>query len=238
MGAADVPEIAGADASVDVWVVDLTDVAIDEARALEVLDPKERQSADARSGAGRRRFVASHFALRTILASILTVDPREVHFGHTCGRCGAHDHGRPWALGAGSLSFSLSHSGERSIIAVAYGVRIGADIEEARRRVHLDRLARRALSRDEHADWSALPDRGALVAFLGYWTAKEAYLKATGEGISRPLADVPGVAPQGWSLARPDVGDRHVAAVVAAAPAIRVRQHSWRGDDSGQPPGV
>ena len=69
----------------------------------------------------------------------------------------------------------------------------------ARRRRHRDRaaagrleaLAARVLCEDEHAAWleSAPPEQ--LHAFLELWTAKEAYLKAIGTGITRPLRDVP-----------------------------------------------
>lgn len=213
--------------SADVWVVDLTDEAISEPRVSYLLAPEEMLRAQARTGVGRSRYVASHAALRMILGSILEVDAGSVRFGRTCGHCGGHDHGRPWVVEATSLSFSLGHSGDRAIVAVSDGVRVGADIEEVRSRAHLARLALRVLSPEEHSEWSALVGHQALVTFLEAWTAKEAYLKATGEGITRPLAAVPCRPPQGWSLARPEVGSGYMASVVARAEALRIRCCPW-----------
>ena len=229
----DVKDADGIGAHVEVWIVDLTDEAISEPRVSYLLDPEERRRAQARTGVGRRRYVASHAALRMILATTLGVEAESLRFGRTCGRCGGHDHGRPWTVGATSTSFSLGHSGDRSIVALSGGVPLGADIEEVRPRVHLDRLALRVLDGDERSEWSALSGRRALVSFLEAWTAKEAYLKATGEGISRPLAEVSRRAPKGWSVARPDVGGGYVAAVVAQAATLRISSRAWIATAAG-----
>lgn len=209
--------------SVDVWLVDLTDDAISEPLVVHMLDPEERRCAAARAGAGRRRYVAAHAALRMILGSILEVDAASVRFRRTCGRCGAQDHGRPWVAEAAPLDFSIGHSGDRAIVAVSDGVQVGADIEAVRPRVHLQRLARRVLDPTDHAEWSALSGERALASFLEAWTAKEAYLKATGEGITRRLSGVPRAATPGWSLARPETGGGYVAAVVARSEGLRIR---------------
>ena len=210
---------------IDLWVVALDG----EGRSgdpWEVLDAAERVHADARRGDGRRRYVVAHAALRMVLAATLGVEPASVVYERKCGKCGAHDHGRPGVSGCGSLSFSLSHSGERAIVAVGPDLRIGADVEAVRPRIHLDRLASRVLTPEEHEGWSS--GGGGLNGFLEAWTAKEAYLKATGEGISRPLRSVSAQPPEGWSIERPTVGEGYVCAVVAETPRLRLRHRAWQ----------
>lgn len=213
------------------WVVDLADDALAEARVRALLDPRERWGADARSGEGRRRYVASHAALRMILAARLDAEAGFLRFARRCGACLGDDHGRPSVIGAASLGFSLSHSGDLAIVALADGIRVGADVEEARRRTRLVRLARRVLAADEYEAWSSLEEDSALRSFLVHWTAKEAYLKATGEGISRPMAGVASSAPPGWSVARPSVGGTYIATVMAEAPEARFRTRAWRAGE-------
>ena len=99
------------------------------------------------------------------------------------------------------LEFSLSHSESVALIAVVPGARIGVDVEVERPRRHLDALAARVLAAGDHADWLDRPASEQLHAFLEQWTAKEAYLKAIGAGITRPLREVP-CDPPGWTVTR------------------------------------
>lgn len=211
-------------APVDLWVVEL-DTGLGAADPWALLDAEERAHARARRGEGRRRYVVAHAALRMILGSALGLDPASIAYERTCGRCGGHDHGRPGVSGCESLSFSLSHSGERAIVAVGPNRSIGADVEEVRPRVHLDRLASRVLTPEEHEGWSS--GGGGMSRFLDAWTAKEAYLKATGEGISRPLRSVSAQPPTGWSIEWPAVAEGYVCAVVAETPRLRLRHCAW-----------
>ena len=110
------------------------------------------------------------------------------------------------------------------MIALADGVRVGVDIEVERRRVRLDALAARVLSPEEHADWLAVDPARQLHAFLERWTAKEAFLKAIGAGITVPLSDVP-VEPEGWTVTGFETPAGTVARVaVDAYVAVHVEQ--------------
>jgi hypothetical protein len=68
---------------------------------------------------------------------------------------------------------------------------------------------------------------------LALWCAKEALLKAAGDGLaleprSFALANPPAVLRADWTVVRPlKLGDRHVGALAAAVP-IELRYHNRR----------
>ena len=86
------------------------------------------------------------------------------------------------------------------MVAIARGGVVGVDVETRRNRRHLDRLAARSMTPAEHERWQREPEPERLDAFLRLWTAKEAYLKATGHGLVRPMRSVT-AAPPGWTVA-------------------------------------
>ena len=88
-----------------------------------------------------------------------------------------------------ALEFNVSHSGDLALIAVSSGRRLGVDIERIRADVDTVALAERFFSRRERAGLQALADHLRVPAFYACWTRKEAFLKATGSGLSFPLAD-------------------------------------------------
>jgi 4'-phosphopantetheinyl transferase len=192
-------------APVGVWVVDLLQpMSVVDALRAWLDDDEIRAAASRRDDGMRNRHVVAHGAVRSILAARLGVEPGAVSISRRCRRCGDLTHGKPEVVGAlngpGGLSFSLSHSESTAMVAVAAGVRVGVDIEIERPRARLDALAARVLSPEEHAEWSAAEPAARLGTFLRMWTAKEAYLKAIGAGITLPLRAVPR-EPPGWSIA-------------------------------------
>jgi 4'-phosphopantetheinyl transferase len=94
-------------------------------------------------------------------------------------------HGRP-LLGASHAGFdaSWSHSGEGLLMALAADVRIGIDLELERPRPKAQVLANRFFAASEAATLAALPDDVRETAFVKLWCAKEAVLKAHGQGLS------------------------------------------------------
>ena len=70
--------------------------------------------------------------------------------------------------------------------AVTYGRRVGIDIEQLRAECDPD-LVQYALTDGERAEFRRIPLDQQATAFYRVWTRKEAFLKATGCGLSRPL---------------------------------------------------
>lgn len=153
------------------------------------LDAREREHAAARHDDARRRYVVAHGALRAVLAERTGADARTITYRRQCAVCGSREHGRPELVHDGELSFNLSHSGDVAVIAIA-PERVGVDVEVVRDRRYRDEVARRIMRDDEFEAWSALAPADRTEAFLCAWTAKEAYLKHLGVGITRALRDV------------------------------------------------
>jgi 4'-phosphopantetheinyl transferase len=94
-------------------------------------------------------------------------------------------HGRP-RIGAPHADWdaSWSHSGEGLLMALAQGLRVGIDLEVKRPRPKAQVLANRFFAPAEAAALAALPDALREAAFVRLWCAKEAVLKAHGQGLS------------------------------------------------------
>jgi 4'-phosphopantetheinyl transferase len=162
------------------------------------LDERERGHADARQGVARTRYVVAHGALRVLLAERLGTEPAAIQYRYSCAVCGSREHGRPEIAAArAGVSFSLSHSGDVGVVAIA-PESVGVDVEVVRARRHGERVAERIMSVHDYARWRSLAAAERPRAFLREWTAKEAYLKLLGVGITRALRDVHAAPVRTW----------------------------------------
>ena len=170
----------------------------------------ELLSSDERDRASRfhfqrdsRRFSLGRASVRAILAGYTLVPAREIGFVYS-------EHRKPaLADPKTNIQFSISHSGNLALVAVALGRQVGSDIEAVRADIEIEKLAARFFSSREYHDLLALPQEQRIAAFFRYWTCKEAFLKAQGVGLSRGLGsfDV-GLKPRAHLAAtRPDPGE-------------------------------
>ncbi len=152
------------------------------ARDEAVLDDEERaRSRRFLQPGDRQRFVVSHVSMRVLLARCLDVRPEAIRYD-------ANGDGKPrLAPELGPLEFSLSHSGAVGLLAVTPDRPVGVDVEHLRDMADALLIAQQHFARSEiEALRSVAPDARP-AAFLLYWTNKEAVIKATGEGLGRPL---------------------------------------------------
>jgi 4'-phosphopantetheinyl transferase len=211
--------------AVSAWLIDLALPPVRLDRCSEILDAAERDRADRfLRAADRTRYVASHAALRLILAEQLALDPTEIRLASGPG-------GKPELAGAelGSLAFNLSHSGDRALIGLTAGAAIGVDVEAIRPIPDAVQIARGHFAPDEAAALAALPPDAVEPAFFGLWTRKEAVVKALGTGLSLPLGrfsvTLPPAPPRllrmapggAWTLAALDPGPGYAATVAVRA---------------------
>lgn len=192
------------------WWVDRRD----DPRLIELLSTPERRRARALRHAGARaRFVTARALLRAVLADRLHRPAPSFVIETRCRACGSREHGRPEVAGLG-WSVSMSHSAGRIGVAIAPSDAmngapeaaepvIGLDIESVTGRTAADAqaLAELALTAAERRSWQDLPGEHRIAAALGWWTRKEAVLKATGWG----LAIAPGLVEVTGPFDRPAV---------------------------------
>jgi 4'-phosphopantetheinyl transferase len=151
---------------------------------------------------------------------------------------------------ASGLDFNLAHTPGLVALAVARGAPVGIDVERYDKKVPLE-VARRFFSPIEADALDALPPQSRPRRFLRLWTLKEAYLKATGAGITGGLDSVTFRIDDGgacaferagdadalrWSFSQFDVGARHILAVARlpareSRSAVRIEWHRF-GDEA------
>lgn len=95
------------------------------------------------------------------------------------------DCGRPHLRGAlEGHDIGWSHSGDALLIALGDAVELGVDVEQLRPRPRAMDIAQRFFHADE-ADWLRAQEEAQRdFAFFRLWCAKEAVLKAHGQGVS------------------------------------------------------
>jgi 4'-phosphopantetheinyl transferase len=131
----------------------------------------------------RDRFVVARGRLRQILGAILGVDPGRLVFEYS--RFGKPSLGG--ALAAADLRFNVAHSEDLAVYAVTRGRAVGVDVERLRPLPDAGLVAGRFFSPREQEGLRSLSAPELPAAFFACWTRKEAFLKATGDGLSRPL---------------------------------------------------
>jgi 4'-phosphopantetheinyl transferase len=104
---------------------------------------------------------------------------------------GSNSYGKPEIANpipqAANLVFNVTHAGELIVIGVTRGRALGIDTESIRgQRAMLD-IADRYFTADEARSLRAEPVARQAQRFFEYWTLKESYVKARGEGLSIPL---------------------------------------------------
>jgi 4'-phosphopantetheinyl transferase len=192
--------------------------------------------------ADRIRFVLGRGMLRHVLAQWLQKRPEDLRFDY--GAFGKPDL-PPDDPGGKALQFNLSHSGDVILLAVAVGRAIGVDVEHMRTDLSHADIAEHFFSAAERSALAALPPGAQAGAFYACWTRKEAYLKATGVGLSLPLDqfDVslrPGepakllatrpdpAEARRWTLFELDAGpDYKAAAAVEGGTEFRLKTWDW-----------
>ena len=82
-----------------------------------------------------------------------------------------------------TLHFNLSHSDGLAVLAISASGPVGIDLEFIDRRVDISGLVRSCFTKEEEQSILTLPLPEQATRFFTYWTAKEARMKLTGEGM-------------------------------------------------------
>ena len=168
---------------VHIWHFPLESGEISRHRHQRLDDAEQRQSTRFRLDRDRRRFEIRRIYRRLILARYAGVDPASLAF--SCDQFG-----RPAIDSAHStevVHFSASHSEESGVIAVSDTRSCGIDIEHRSHASNHEGIIRNMFSQQECDDILRENAQNRDLSFLNCWTAKEAYLKALGFGLNKPL---------------------------------------------------
>jgi 4'-phosphopantetheinyl transferase len=204
----------------------------------QLLDAEEQErAARFRVPAPRAQFVTSLAFLRLALGKYLQLGARDVRFRVT-------EHGKPEFTNNSSVQFNLSHTDGATVLAIVRHKAVGVDVERVRRDVEVIGLAQRLFSAAEVNWLRSQPASERVEAFFASWTAKEAYIKARGTGLSTPLGGfsvVPNVCHEtlqleilgdpkqsgSWSLWQLDLGPSLRCAVAVRGTDLTVRLGKW-----------
>ena len=183
----------------------------------------------------RREFIVARGVLRELTGRYVGAKPESLEFSY-----GAY--GKPSLNGPYSLRFNMSHSGGVALYAFSEKLELGIDVEQIRADFASEEIARRFFSALEVETFNALPEKERTAAFFRCWTRKEAYIKATGKGLSQSLDgfDV-SLAPETpaellrvtddeigrWKLFDVEVGEGYAGALALEATVSRVTYRKY-----------
>jgi 4'-phosphopantetheinyl transferase len=204
-----------------VWRLDLADTAWDVAAEAEILSRAERDRAARGVPDVQRRRILLRAALRRLLGGLLELPAHRVPITVVDGR-------PRLAAEAGSprLDVSCSASANVGLIALAWGVPVGVDVQRHDEEEALRSFGEGWLTTAEQTALRRLPRQDRLAAVTRCWTQKEAVLKGLGVGLRRSPATVgTPVADAGrcgdWSLSAVGVPPGYVASLAVRAPSFR-----------------
>jgi 4'-phosphopantetheinyl transferase len=125
------------------------------------------------------RFITAHGYCREILSAYLAIEPSAIEYGEG-------QNGKPFLMNLqtyGKIQFSLAHSTNLALVAVTLTNEVGVDLEHIRQITRMDEVVKWYFAPVEQAEWFATTKSDRILTFWRYWTLKEAYSKAKGEGL-------------------------------------------------------
>jgi len=176
--------LALANDELDIWAAQLDQQADRIEAHLSTLSEHEKARASAfRFQIDRNRFICSHGILRAILGRYLELDPHQLQFNYG-------SRGKPELAGlseANALHFNMTHSEGLGVFACTRACPVGVDVERVRAIRDEQEVANLCFASRESEALSKLDGYQKMIGFYNLWTRKEAWLKATGQGICDSL---------------------------------------------------
>ena len=176
--------------TVAIWPVAVS--AAQFATLYTILSAEERQRAAKMRAETGKEFIVCRSVMRNLLAQQLGCRPTDIEFG-------VESAGKPRIIHPQSdVAFNVAHSGGMCALAIGRARNLGVDIELCR--PGFNEILESAFSPDEAAEFGRLHHEAQNQAFFRAWVVKEAYLKATGEGLAGDLKSLGVIWPTGSSV--------------------------------------
>ena len=128
----------------------------------------------------RREYLTTRALVRSALSHYHPIAPEAWRFQ-------TNSHGRPQIDPDCGLRFNLSNFSDLVVCLISHESDVGVDVEPYENAEKIAELAPGVFSPVELAQLEALRGPEKLDRALSLWTLKEAYIKATGFGLSQPL---------------------------------------------------
>jgi 4'-phosphopantetheinyl transferase len=193
----------------------------------------------------RDEYILGRGLTRCILGTRIGVPPQSIRFYYS-------SRGKPYLQPRNEWHFNVSHSKSLFVCAMTTAGEVGVDIERVRPMEDALKIARQFFCESENWRLQQLPEEHQATAFFECWTRKEAFLKATGEGLTRELdsfavtfgpgeaprferIDDPADDPSRWSLKAFAPAESYVGAVAVRAPIGELRLQTIDPVDAGFP---
>jgi len=235
------PNLSLANGETHVWFVGLQQISRHLDSFLEVIAPNEAaRAARFFFERDRNEYILARGLLRYIVGCYTGLAPHLLRFHY-------NSYGKPTLAdesGGDQPAFNLSHSRGMVVYAVTKAPYIGVDLEYMHQNIEFDQIVARFFSSREASLFRQLPSERKQEAFFSGWTRKEAYMKASGEGLwldprsvevtfapggPASLLSVAGVAreAQRWSLVDLPAPTGYAAAVVVEGAVSRIQCWQW-----------
>lgn len=218
------------ESEVHVWLAALDADPYESEQMARYLQPEEHARASRiRTTRDRQRWIMARGTLRMLLGLYLDTSPRLVEITYNA-------QGKPLLATPGEerLNFNVSHSGDLALYAFSILRDVGIDLESCRSESDEMPVAERFFTVDETAFIASHSGPERQRAFLRCWTAKEAYLKARGLGLTtaarnhvRHVRPDEVIAPRDWTVTPIYPSDDTVGMLAVHGPAYRLRTWRW-----------
>ena len=127
------------------------------------------------------KYVCNHRFVRNVLAAYLNIPAAQIKFNHT-------PLGKPFIANS-NLFFNLSHRNKYGLLAIFKDAEVGVDIEYIKALQDVATFSSYSFSEQEKAMIFSDNTTNAEVLFT-FWAFKEAYIKATGTGLSVDISKI------------------------------------------------
>lgn len=162
-----------------------------EALTLQLTDEERQRAQRFRFPRHRRRFLVRRARLRQLVAAYQGISNEAMAFEYTA-------RGKPYLPShldrhsEGPLAFNLSDSKDLAVMAVSragtsQSPGLGVDVEILREIPDALGISKSFFAQSEREVLASVNEARRAETFFNCWTRKEAYIKATGEGLSAPL---------------------------------------------------
>lgn len=169
---------------IHIWVADMNRLRGKVEYFFNLLSFNEKEKAQKFNLVGdKERYIIAHGFLRILLSKYLKISAYDLVL--TKGRHGKIELDKN--QNSKKISFNHSHSENRVVLSFTKFKEIGVDVEKIREIPNCVELAQNFFCRNESLKVEQSKDDKKLDVFFKLWTIKEAFVKATGEGLSQSL---------------------------------------------------